>query len=68
MQKQPVLSKKIQNGGFIRATFFCQIGPLSRDRARILYLIILWVDASWPSKPVGSFLVCNRITIAQGLK
>ena len=22
---------------------FCQIGPLSRDRARILYLIILWV-------------------------
>ena len=28
--------------GFIRANLFCQIGPLPRDRARILYLVILW--------------------------
>ena len=25
-----------------KGKFFCQIEPLSRDRARILYLIILW--------------------------
>ena len=42
------VSKKLfpQNGGFIRAKFCCQIGPLSRDIARIIYLIILWVRPS----------------------
>ena len=25
-----------------KGKLFCQIGPLSRDRARILYLIIIW--------------------------
>ena len=38
------------NGNFLRKSKmadYCQIGPLSRDRARILYLIILW---KWPNQ------------------
>ena len=32
---------------------FCQIEPLSRDRARILYLIILWADYMRRVDPVN---------------
>ena len=42
--------RNIQNGGFIRA----KSGPLSRDRARILYLLILWAcpsSAWWVADP-----------------
>ena len=45
-----------------KGKMFCQIGPLSRDRARILYLIILWLN------PDGKFIVnciyCINIFIA----
>ena len=53
MQNQTILSKEIQNGGVIRPFFFCQIEPLSRDRARILYLIILWADYMRRVDPVN---------------
>ena len=41
MQKQTVIFEEIPKWRIYKGKFFCQIGPLSRDRARILYLIIL---------------------------
>ena len=43
VQKQtvPVIFEENPKWQTYKGKFFCQIGPLSRDRARILYLIIL---------------------------
>ena len=41
MQKQTVIFEENPKWQIYKGKFFCQIGPLSRDRARILYLIIL---------------------------
>ena len=40
---------------------FCQIGPLSRDRARILYLIILWMKHA--ERPIRSGVLLNRCVL-----
>ena len=42
MQKQTVIFEENPKWRIYKGKFFCQIRPLSRDRARILYLIILW--------------------------
>ena len=46
VQKQTVIFEENPKWRIYKGTFFCQIGPLSRDRARILYLIILWLNTS----------------------
>ena len=42
MQKQTVIFEENPKWRIYKGKFFWQIGPLSRDRARILHLIILW--------------------------
>ena len=42
MQKQTVIFEENPKWRIYKGKFSCQIGPLSRDRARSLYLIILW--------------------------
>ena len=44
MQKQTVIFEENPKWRIYKDKLFCQIGPLSRDRARILYLIILCSD------------------------
>ena len=44
MQKQTVIFEENSKWRIYKGKFICQIGPLSRDRARILYLIILWCE------------------------
>ena len=57
MQKQTVICEENPKWRIYKeGTYFCQIGPLSRDRARILYLIILWVKPSSTSPFV--ILIC----------
>ena len=41
MQKQTVIFEENPKWRIYKGKLFCQIGPMSRDRARILYLIIL---------------------------
>ena len=42
MQKQTVIFEENPKWWIYKGKFVCQIGSLSRDRARILYLIVLW--------------------------
>ena len=44
MQKQTVIFEENPKLRIYKGKLFCQIGPLSRDRARILYLIIIWQE------------------------
>ena len=44
MQKQTVIFEENPKWRIYKGKCFCQIGPLSRDRARILYLIIIWEE------------------------
>ena len=48
MQKQTVIFEENPKWRIYKGKFFCQIGPLSRDRAHILYLIILWFQTMNP--------------------
>ena len=44
MQKQTVIFEENPKWRIYKGKCFCQIRPLSRDRARILYLIIIWLS------------------------
>ena len=44
VQKQTVIFEENPKWRIYKGKCFYQIGPLSRDRARILYLIILWIN------------------------
>ena len=55
MQKQTIILEDNPKWRIYKGKFFCQIGPLSCDRARILYLIILWTNRSIVCVGVGEF-------------